>query len=68
MAQLIADQRDIDFVLYEQLTAEKLLRLETYKDLNKKMFDKKYIFLPETIVEQNFTQIPILDKRGVFIK
>ena len=36
--------------------------------LNKKMFDKKYIFLPETIVEQNFTQIPILDKRGVFIK
>jgi len=36
--------------------------------LNKKMFDKKYIFLPETIVERNFTTIPILEKRGVLIK
>jgi len=36
--------------------------------LNKKMFDKKYIFLPETIVERNFTAIPILEKRGVLIK
>ncbi len=39
VAQLIADQRDIDFVLYEQLGAEKLVRLEKYKDFNKKMFD-----------------------------
>ena len=32
------------------------------------MYDKKYIFLPETIKEENFTNIPILNKKGVMIK
>jgi|ERR1017187_7777680 hypothetical protein len=36
--------------------------------LNKVMYDKKYIFLPETIIEKNFTLIPILNKKGVMIK
>lgn len=36
--------------------------------LNRKMFDKKYIFLPETISEKHFTTIPLLEKRGVLIK
>jgi hypothetical protein len=36
--------------------------------LNKVMHDKKYIFLPETILETNFVQIPIINKRGVIIK
>ena len=36
--------------------------------INKVMYDKKYIFLPETIKEENFTTIPILEKRGVLIK
>ncbi len=35
--------------------------------LNKKMYDKKYIFLPETIKERHFTEIPVLGKRGVLI-
>ena len=39
MAQLIADQRDIKFVLYEQLEAEDLVKMDKYKDFNKKMFD-----------------------------
>ncbi|RJP79451.1 MAG: acyl-CoA dehydrogenase [Desulfobacteraceae bacterium] len=39
MAQSIADRRDIDFVLYEQLEAEDLIKLERYRELNKKMFD-----------------------------
>ncbi|MBA4368340.1 MAG: acyl-CoA dehydrogenase [Desulfobacterium sp.] len=39
MAQSIADRRDVDFVLYEQLEAENLVKLDRYKDLNKKMFD-----------------------------
>ncbi len=39
MAQIIADRRDIDFVLYEQLNIEKLLTDEKYKDLNKKLYD-----------------------------
>ena len=32
------------------------------------MLDKKYIFLAETIKEENFTNIPILNKQGVMIK
>jgi len=39
MAQLIADRRDVDFVLYEQMEAEKLVKKEKFSDLNKKMFD-----------------------------
>lgn len=36
--------------------------------LNKVMYDKKYIFLPETIKEENFTLIPYINKKGVMIK
>ena len=39
MAQVIADRRDIDFVLYEQLKVEELTKLDKYKDFNKKTFD-----------------------------
>lgn len=36
--------------------------------LNKIMYDKKYIFLPETIKEENFITIPYINKKGVMIK
>jgi hypothetical protein len=36
--------------------------------VNKVMFDKKYIFLPESIKEENFVLIPYLNKKGVMIK
>jgi hypothetical protein len=36
--------------------------------LNNQMYDKQFIFLPETIVESNFVHLPILEKRGVLIK
>ena len=36
--------------------------------LKKDMYDKKYIFLPETISKENFTTIPYLNKKGVMIK
>jgi len=39
MAQVIADRRDIDFVLYEQLKADELTKVDRYKDFNKKIFD-----------------------------
>lgn len=39
MAQLIADRRDIEFVLYEQLEAESLVKTDKYKDFSKKVFD-----------------------------
>ena len=39
MAQLIADRRDVDFVLYEQLGIEALTKHKRYGDMNRKMFD-----------------------------
>ena len=36
--------------------------------LGKHIYDKKYVFLPETISEINFTMIPVLHKRGVMIR
>ena len=39
MAQPIADRRDIDFVLYEQMDTEKLAKEKRFAGLNKKTFD-----------------------------
>lgn len=36
--------------------------------IGKTIYDKKYIFLPESIIKQNFTHIPILETQGVMIK
>jgi hypothetical protein len=36
--------------------------------LGKDMYDKKYVFLPESITEENFTMIPVLNKHGVMIR
>ena len=32
------------------------------------IFDKKYIFLPESISEEHFTNVPLIGKRGVLIE
>jgi hypothetical protein len=36
--------------------------------INRDIYDKKYLFLPETINEEYFTRIPLIDKKGVMIK
>lgn len=36
--------------------------------LNNNMYDRKYVFLPGVINEDYFTNIPLLNKRGVMIK
>lgn len=36
--------------------------------VGKAVFDKKYIFLPETVKPINFIEIPIIKKQGVLIK
>ena len=36
--------------------------------LDKHIYDKKYVFLPETINESNFTMIPVSNKPGVMIR
>ncbi|MFM8949667.1 MAG: hypothetical protein ACKOKB_02690, partial [Bacteroidota bacterium] len=32
------------------------------------IYDRKYTFLPETIMEENFSPIPVLGKNGVMIR
>ena len=36
--------------------------------IGKNIYDKKYVFLPETIKEENFILIPYINKKGVMIK
>ncbi|SHJ20640.1 hypothetical protein SAMN02745216_01205 [Desulfatibacillum alkenivorans DSM 16219] len=39
MAQLIADRRDIDFVLFEQMKADELAKTDKFAEFNKKTID-----------------------------
>ena len=39
MAQILADRRDIDFVLHEQFKVEQLAKHERYSDFNRKSVD-----------------------------
>lgn len=39
MAQVVADRRDVDFVLHEQLKVENLSKHELFEDFNKKTID-----------------------------
>lgn len=39
MADIVADRRDVEFVLFDQLRAEDLTTREKYRDFNKKTFD-----------------------------
>ncbi|MCB0755664.1 MAG: hypothetical protein H6603_11675 [Flavobacteriales bacterium] len=32
------------------------------------IYDRKYIFVPDSIVEENLIQIPLIDKPGILIK
>ena len=36
--------------------------------INGQIYDKKFIFVPESIVESNMIRIPVLNKPGVMIK
>ena len=61
----------LDLMLVEPIT-EKVFGLNNeywvsfyVKD---QIFDKKFIFLPETINTSNFTRIPFMDKKGVMIR
>ncbi len=36
--------------------------------LNGDIYDKRFVFLPETIQESNFIKVPVINKKGVMIK
>jgi hypothetical protein len=35
--------------------------------IGKQIFDKKFIFVPESIIDTNMTRVPLLNKPGVMI-
>ncbi len=60
-----------DFIQIEPITNEVFGLTNEYWvsfTLNDQLLDKKFIFLPETIVPDNFITIPIINKKGVLIK
>lgn len=32
------------------------------------LYDKRFVFVTESVVENNFTKVPVIEKRGVMIK
>ena len=60
-----------DYIQIEPITKEVFGLSNEYWisfTLNEQLFDKQFIFLPETIVNSNFVVIPLLEKKGVIIK
>lgn len=67
---------------FEEVNAQSFMKIETMVEdvfdvnnefwlsfyLNGQIYDKKFIFVAGSIKEENFTQIPIIKKRGVLIK
>jgi hypothetical protein len=56
----------IEPLLEDVLTLSNEYWLSFYEGKN--ILDKKYIFLPDTLNEDNFVTVPIIKKRGVMIK
>lgn len=65
MAPKLTDQRDIDFVLYEQLKVDALLASDKYKALNRKMFDMVVKEAKNLAVKEILPTYTECDKVGV---
>ncbi|MDA3788918.1 MAG: acyl-CoA dehydrogenase N-terminal domain-containing protein, partial [Desulfobacula sp.] len=65
MAPQLPDQRDIDFVLYEQFKVDSFLTSEKYKTFNKKMFDMVVKEAKNLAVKEIFPTYTQIDKEGV---
>lgn len=59
-----------DFKLIEPIMDELFVLSNEYLlsfYLDDVLYDKKYVFVPESIVESNFIRVPIINKPGVMI-
>jgi len=65
MAPKLTDQRDIDFVLYEQFKVDTFLISDKYKAFNKKMFDMVIKEAKNLAVKEIFPTYTECDKVGV---
>ena len=65
MAQFIADQKEIEFILYEQFNAEELLTYEKYKVFSKKIFDMIISEARKVGIKEILPTLADGDKQGV---
>ncbi|OGR23166.1 MAG: acyl-CoA dehydrogenase [Desulfobacterales bacterium RIFOXYA12_FULL_46_15] len=65
MAPRLTDQRDIDFVLYEQFKADSFLQSDKYKAFNRKMFDMVVKEAKNLATKEIFPTYAECDKDGV---
>lgn len=65
MAPKLTDQKDIDFVFYEQLQVDRLLSADKYKNLNKKLFNMVVKEARNLAVKEIFPTYAEYDEIGV---
>jgi alkylation response protein AidB-like acyl-CoA dehydrogenase len=65
MAQQIADRRDIDFVIWEQMNCEEILRHDQYKEYNKKACEMIITEARALAVKELLPLLSTGDKQGV---
>lgn len=65
MAPRLTDQRDMDFVLYEQFKVDSFLQSDKYKAFNKKMFDMVVKEAKNLATKEIFPTYAECDKDGV---
>src|SRR3989339_179032 len=65
MAPRITEQRDIEFVLYEQFKVDAFLQSDKYKAFNKKMFDMVVREAKNLAVKEIFPTYAECDREGV---
>ncbi len=65
MAQLLVDRRDLDFVIWEQMRAESLLKNTRYKEFNKKTCDMIITEARSLAIKEMLPTLAEGDKQGV---
>jgi hypothetical protein len=65
MAPRLTDQRDIEFVLYEQFKVDAFLQSDKYKAFNKKMFDMVVKEAKNLAIKEIFPTYAECDREGV---
>lgn len=65
MAQLLADRRDLDFVIWEQLDGEDLLKFDAYKEFNRKTCDMIITEARKLAINEILPTLQESDEKGV---
>ena len=67
MAQVVADRRDIDFVLHEQLKVEELCHSELFSEFNKKTVEMIVSEARAFAVKEMLPLLKEADETGVYV-